>query len=357
MRAWNIVGLNPDRTNLIEGTTIETSAFIKHTTTHSLTLYIVEVASHHTEYLLVFLLLLGEGCDEIGLHLLECSLALVLVLVARLCYVVARLIAEVVAVLLELLVIDFVIIFHNGLANSLHQFLLHLAVNLDSLVSCLESTKQILLGNLFHLTFNHHDVLVGCTYHQVHIGLLHLLEGWIDDIFAIDANNTNFGDWAFERNTTHCHCSRCCETGKCIRLVLLIGTIEGNVDECLSVVVAGEKGTQGTVDETRCEDLIIAGLAFTQRPAEAYFSLYSTVKGIKSVPGVTVRAVQTVARSIVPPMRSSTAPSACFATLPVSRVMVRPSLRVIVFLIGLTKLFTIKFKNLYKIGRKFTQKL
>ena len=61
VRAWNIVGLNPDRTNLIEGTTIETSAFIEHTTTHSLTLYIVEVASHHTEYLLVFLLLLGEG--------------------------------------------------------------------------------------------------------------------------------------------------------------------------------------------------------------------------------------------------------------------------------------------------------
>ena len=29
------------------------------------------------------------------------------------------------------------------------------------------------------------------------------------------------------------------------------------------MVVAGEKGTQGTVDETRCEDLIVAGLAFT----------------------------------------------------------------------------------------------
>ena len=82
-------------------------------------------------------------------------------------------------------------IFHDWLAYCLHEFLLDETVNLDSLVSCLESAKQILLAHLIHLTFYHHDVVVGSTDHKVHVSLFHLLESRVDDIFAIDANNTN----------------------------------------------------------------------------------------------------------------------------------------------------------------------
>jgi len=46
---------------------------------------------------------------------------------------------------------------------------------------------------------------------------------------------------------------------------------------------------------------------------------------MKSVPGTASFAAQTVANSTVLPMRSTAAPSACFATFPVSIVMVLPS--------------------------------
>ena len=62
-----------------------------------------------------------------------------------------------------------------------------------------------------------------------------------------------------------------------------------------------------------------------KRPAAAYCSLYSTCKGMKSVPGTASFAAQTVASKTVLPIRSTQEPSACFATFPVSMLMVLPS--------------------------------
>ena len=68
-----------------------------------------------------------------------------------------------------------------------------------------------------------------------------------------------------------------------------------------------------------------------KRPAEANFSLYSTVSGMKSVPGTASCAEQTVAKSMVFPMRTITAPSACLASFPVSMLISLPSANVMVF--------------------------
>ena len=65
---------------------------------------------------------------------------------------------------------------------------------------------------------------------------------------------------------------------------------------------------------------------------------------MKSVPGTASFALHTVASNIVLPIVSITAPSACFASLPVSRVIVRPSARVMVFVTTFIK-FTIYFFN------------
>ena len=70
-----------------------------------------------------------------------------------------------------------------------------------------------------------------------------------------------------------------------------------------------------------------------KRPAAAYCSLYSTCKGMKSVPGTASFAAQTVASNTVLPMRSTQEPSACFATFPVSMLMVLPSGSETVFVI------------------------
>ena len=82
MRAWDIVRLNPDRTHLIESTAIKTCSLIEDTATHCFALNIMEVASNHAEPLFVFLLLFWKGINISLLNSLECSFALVLVLVA-----------------------------------------------------------------------------------------------------------------------------------------------------------------------------------------------------------------------------------------------------------------------------------
>ena len=62
----------------------------------------------------------------------------------------------------------------------------------------LEGGQQILLGHFLHLTFHHHDVLLGSTYHQVHIGLLKLLPCGVDDELAVYASHSNLRDGALE---------------------------------------------------------------------------------------------------------------------------------------------------------------
>jgi hypothetical protein len=58
---------------------------------------------------------------------------------------------------------------------------------------------------------------------------------------------------------------------------------------------------------------------------------------MKSVPGTASFAAQTVASNTVLPMRSMTLPSACFATFPVSMLMVLPSGNDTVFVITFIK--------------------
>ena len=72
-----------------------------------------------------------------------------------------------------------------------------------------------------------------------------------------------------------------------------------------------------------------------KRPDAAYFSLYSTDSGMKSVSSFASLAATTVARSIVLPILTTTAPSACLASLPVSITIDRPLPRSILFSINL----------------------
>ena len=60
-------------------------------------------------------------------------------------------------------------------------------------------------------------------------------------------------------------------------------------------------------------------------PVAAYFSLYSTESGMKSTSSLASCAATTVASIMVLPMRTTTEPSACLASFPVSMVTVLPS--------------------------------
>ena len=103
--------------------------------------------------------------------------------------------------LAQLFVVDLVAVLAlHVLAQFLGQLVLQLAHRLDGLGSSLEGADEVLLRYFLHLAFHHHDVVLGGTYHQVHIGLFHLLEGGVDDKLAVDAGYANLRDSVLEGN-------------------------------------------------------------------------------------------------------------------------------------------------------------
>ena len=126
----------------------------------------------------------------------------------------------------------------------------------------LEGGQQVLLGHFLHLAFHHHDVLVGGAHHQVHIGLLQLFKGGVDDELSVDAGHTHFGDGASEGDVAHGQCGRGGQPGQCVWHVYAVGREEDDVDIYFSVEIVGEEGAQGAVYQAAGQDFSIRGTAF-----------------------------------------------------------------------------------------------
>ena len=169
-------------------------------------------------------------------------------------------------VLLQLLVILLVAVLTFGLfADLLHEFFLHEAHRFDSFVSRLEGVEEVLFRHLVHLTFHHHDILVSSADHQIHIGFLQLLESRVDHELAVDTSHTHLRDRSVEWDVGNSQRSRSRETRQRIRLV---HTIRGNHihrHESLRMVVIREQRSEGTVDQTCRQNLIIGGFSLPLR--------------------------------------------------------------------------------------------
>ena len=143
------------------------------------------------------------------------------------------------------------------LTELLAQFGLQFAHRLDGVHSSLEGTQQILLADLLHLTFHHHDVLGRGTDHDVHVGLLHLLKGRINHILTVDTCNADFRNRALERYIRASQGCRGSKTGKCIGLVNTVGAEQHHIYEYFCVIVTWEQRTKHTVHQSGCEDFIV----------------------------------------------------------------------------------------------------
>ena len=116
-------------------------------------------------------------------------------------HVVGGLIELVVHALAQSLVVDLVVVLalHVG-AQLLGKLGLELAHRLDGGHGSFQSAEQILLAHLVHLALYHHNVLSRSTNHDVHVGVLHLLEGGVDDILSVNACYAHLGDRTLEGN-------------------------------------------------------------------------------------------------------------------------------------------------------------
>ena len=137
---------------------------------------------------------------EVGDNLLESLLALLLGQ-SSLGGLICRSIKLILNLLAQLLIVNLVVVCPLHVSTKfLGKFLLKKAHRLDGLGSSLERADKVLLGHFLHLSLYHHDVVLGGTNHDIHISLLHLLEGRINDILAIDTCYTHLRDVVLKGN-------------------------------------------------------------------------------------------------------------------------------------------------------------
>ena len=99
----------------------------------------------------------------------------------------------------KVFVVDFVAVFaFNGLASCFGEFNLSLALNLDGFVCCLEGCEKVGFGNFVHFAFDHHDVVVCGTDHELHVGFFELLESGVDYELSTYAGYAYFRDGSVE---------------------------------------------------------------------------------------------------------------------------------------------------------------
>ena len=262
VRTWQWTYLAPDRTNLGWHTTIQTLTLIENATTHSIAHHIMVVTIHHGFFLgqLVFCqvgmcssILLLEVCQ----NLVEC-LGTCMLIECLLRDVVSWLIQFLLHLLTQLFVISLVAILAlHGRTNFLCQFHLSLAHHLDGFMTSLQCTEQVLLRNLTHFAFHHHDILISGTYHDVHVGILQLLEGWVDDILAIDASYANLRDRTTERYVRNSQCCRSSQASQCVRHIYAIGREEDDVYVNFCMIIVWEQRAKCAVHQTAGQNLIV----------------------------------------------------------------------------------------------------
>ena len=198
--ARQTVNLAPDRTYLCGLTTVHTKALVEDKIPQSLSLFVTEISVDH--HLLGILLLFGQTkrLDALLLDGLESVLSLVL-RPRGLGESVALVVGEIVDLLLEILVLLVVrIVSLDILAELLVELFLDAAVLLDLLVGELDGLRHNILGNLLHLTLDHHDVLLGGGDHKLKVGLFHLAEVRVDLELSVDPCHTYLRDRPEERN-------------------------------------------------------------------------------------------------------------------------------------------------------------
>ena len=262
MGCGQVVGLAPDRTDLVRATAVETLALVENHVAHRLLLHVVvEIAVDERGLLHQLLLRVAGG--ELGLQCIEHILALVLHRAAR-----GDGVGLVIEFgddrLFELLVVDLVAVGTlHVLAQLLRKFDLYGAVLLDLLVRELDRSEHHLLRNLFHLALDHQDVVDRTADHDVQVDVGHLREGRVDAVLAVDARHAHLRNRAAEGDVRHGQCGRGGQTGQRVGLDVLVGRDEVDRHVDLGVVVRREERAQRTVDQTRYEHLAVVGLALT----------------------------------------------------------------------------------------------
>ena len=229
-------------------------------------LNIAVVTFHHDFFL--FALLFRNGLHEVGQDLVE-GLVAGLLAHERLGYGVHFVVGLLLDTLADLLVVGLVAVlaFREGGGHLGGQLHLSLALHLDGVLGKVQRTYHVFLGDLFHLTFHHHDVLHGGSHDHVDVRLLHVFDGGVDDVFAIHTAYAYLRDGALEGDVGHGDGRRGGQACQTVGQHVLVTGDQGHDDLRLCVEVFRKERTDGAVHQSGDEDLILGGAGLTTEEA------------------------------------------------------------------------------------------
>ena len=177
---------------------------------------------------------------EVGYNLIE-SIVTFLLGQSLLSNIIGWLIQLVIHLLTQIFVVHLMVVLALHIFTQfLIQLLLHGTHRFNSLMCRFQSFNKVKLRHFIHFTFHHHDIVFGGTYHQIHIGTLHLFKCWVHHIFTVDACYTNFTDIEIERNIWTCHGCWRCQPCQSIGLIYAIGRKEHDLYIHFCVIIGGE---------------------------------------------------------------------------------------------------------------------
>ncbi len=106
---------------------------------------------------------------------------------------------------------------------------------------------------------------------RVEVGAFDVLHGGVDDILAVEVAHAHLADGTVEGDVADGEGRSGSQSGQLVGHGVFIAADKGDADLHLGVEVVGEEGTQGTVDQTGDENLMLrgTGLALEETAGEA----------------------------------------------------------------------------------------
>ena len=128
---------------------------------------------------------------------------------------------------------------------------------LDLFVSGLDGIQHHILGNFFRLAFDHHDIFLGGSDHELDVSLVHLAEARIDLELTINPGYSNLGDRSEEWNVAACKGSRRRKPCESIRLDVFLCRNQPYIHEYCKMKIIREQRPESPVHEPGDENLVV----------------------------------------------------------------------------------------------------
>ncbi len=141
-----------------------------------------------------------------------------------------------------------------GFAHFFRHLLLQINERLERLVAELQRLDHGVFGNFVGTALDHENGIAGASDAQVEVGIRHLLEGGVEDEFAINEAHAGGGDWPIVRGHPKGDIGdgqgrRCADDGQNVGLVNLVRRERGDDNLDIVVQVFGEERAQWAVGQ------------------------------------------------------------------------------------------------------------